>query len=182
MHSLFESFLRRIERRRFKRNIDRALALNLRGEVRSDGLISVDSRSCLEIAWQARDIHPWDQDLPQAERASLFVEQCLSDTDAAIGRLFERLRCVGLIELRVLDRSSEHTIISGSVLRHEYERLMVSSSGMRLKQMGLNYRLAGSRFESLESYTDHRAIPLDFARIINGRTDHDHSSPSENLH
>ncbi len=144
-------FLCNTERRRFLRNIHTALALNLRHEVRPDGLCLRSVCNRLEVEWWARNVHPWDRDLPADQKATLFVEQCLSDTDAAISRLFNRLPSVDVIEFRVLARSSERTIIAGTALRREFEQLTISSPGMRLKQLGLSYRLAGHDFEILEA-------------------------------
>jgi hypothetical protein len=143
-------FLRNTERRRFLRNIHTALALNLRHEVRTDGLCLRSVCNWLEVEWWARSVHPWDRVLPADQKATLFVEQCLSDTDAVISRLFDQLPSVDVIELRVL-ASSERTIIAGTALRREFEQLTISSPGMRLKQLGLSYRLAGHHFEALEA-------------------------------
>jgi hypothetical protein len=132
--------------------------LHLRGEVRSDGLDPINLTTQLQIEWRARDVHPWDRGLlSPARRAAAFVEQSLVDTEAAIHRLFEALPQVDVIALRVLDRTSEAVIISGTV-----SRLAASardenlSIGMRLLYLGLTYHSAGSLFEPLE---DHRSAP-----------------------
>lgn len=65
---------------RIRRRVIKALALNQRGEARRDGLALNYFRDRLEIEWQARNIHPWDRDLPPARVARLFAEQCLDDT------------------------------------------------------------------------------------------------------
>ncbi len=96
-----------------------------------------------------RDIHPSDRDLPPEEKASLFVEQCLSDTKAALHRLFEHLASIDIVELRVLARSREHAVIAGAVLRSELDQLSGLSPGMRLKHLGL--RLTGNHFELLDA-------------------------------
>jgi hypothetical protein len=152
IQSILQRLLHGIDRIRFRRNLEQALALNHRGEVRPDGLLLKDSRNHLAIVWQARLIHPWDQDLPEAQKASSFVEQCLADTDAAVSRLFERLPSVDVIEVSVLEPSSQCTIIAGTVSRWEFEQLASLSPGMRLKQMGMSYRITGSQFETLGSY------------------------------
>jgi hypothetical protein len=136
---------------RYRRNIETALALNRRGEVRRDGLSLKNACSRLEIEWVARDIHPWDRDLPPEEKATLFVEQCLSDTEAALHRLFEHLASIDIVELRVLAPSREHAVIAGTVLRSELDQLSGLSPGMRLKQLGLCYRLTGNHFELLDA-------------------------------
>ncbi len=151
MWRLLRRFFGANERLRYRRNIEAALALNRRGEVRRDGLSLKNACIRLEIEWVARDIHPWDRDLPPEEKATLFVEQCLSDTEATLHRLFERLASINIVELRVLAPSREHAVIAGTVLRSELDQLRGPSPGIRLKQLGLSYRLAGNRFELLEA-------------------------------
>jgi hypothetical protein len=108
----------KLNRFRYKHSVERALALHLRGEVRRDGLNLISLRTHLEIEWRARDIHPWDRGLLlPAARAAAFVEQSLADTEVAIYRLFGALPQVDAITLRVLDRTSEHLMISGTVSR-----------------------------------------------------------------
>jgi hypothetical protein len=84
-----------------RRRIERALALHVRGEVRSDGLKLWRLSNRLEIEWRARDIHPWDRHDPPDKRASLFVRQSLADTESAITRLFQALPQVDMIALTV---------------------------------------------------------------------------------
>jgi hypothetical protein len=57
MQGLLERLLRRIDRSRFRRNVEEALALDRRGKVRQDGQLIKDSRNWLVIVWQARDIY-----------------------------------------------------------------------------------------------------------------------------
>jgi hypothetical protein len=142
------------QRLRYRRNIETALALNRRGEVRCDGLCLKNTSNRLAIEWVARDIHPWDRELPPEEKATLFVEQCLSDTEAALHRLFEQLASIDIIELTVLAPSHEHAIIAGTVIRSELYQLKSLSPGMRLNQLGLHYRLMGSHFEALDPHPD----------------------------
>jgi hypothetical protein len=136
---------------RFQRGIEHALALNLRGEVREDGLTLSRVLSRLEIEWYARDIHPWDRDLPAEDRPYMFVQQCLSDTEAAISRLFERLPQVDTIDVRVLERRLNMPIIAGTVSRSGLERNSTLSVGMRLMLSGLTFRLSGCYFDALNS-------------------------------
>ncbi|MGA2879713.1 MAG: hypothetical protein ABSG13_12250 [Bryobacteraceae bacterium] len=158
MLHFLKALLRRLDRDRYQHDIERALALHLRGEARGDGLDPVSLTTQLQIEWRARDIHPWDRGLlSPARRAAAFVEQSLADTEAAIYRLFDALPQVDVIALRVLDQAAETVIISGTV-----SRLAVSardenlSIGMRLLYLGLTYHSAGSLFEPLE---DHRSSP-----------------------
>ena len=107
--------LRKIELWCYRRKIQRALALHLRGEVRIDGL-AADHISCrLDIRWRARDIHPWDRQCPQCEREALFAEQALADIEAAIHGLFERLPYVDVGDLTVVEPASEKLIANGTV-------------------------------------------------------------------
>jgi hypothetical protein len=126
-----------------------ALALNNRGEVRGDGLSLKHFHNRLEIEWQARDVHPWERDLPESRLTELFVEQCLDDTSAAIERLFCDLPEVEFIDFRVIDADSSAPIIYGSVGRSEAEALGQVSPGMKLKKLGATYRISNWRFEPL---------------------------------
>ena len=162
MLRVLEPFLRKWDSRRYRRNVKRALALHLRGEVRKDGLMLASVTTHMEIEWRARDIHPWDRPLlSQSERAATFVSQTLADTEAAVHRLFEALPQVDVIALRVLDPVAETVIISGAVTRpaalHRDERLSI---GMRLLYLGLTYHSAGALFEPLEQ-DQYPAIPAD---------------------
>ena len=152
MLHVLTTLLRKLEGLRYQRGIERALALHSRGDIRKDGLHATNLATQLRIEWRARDIHPWDRGLVSPpQRAAAFVEQSLADTEAAICRLFDALPQVDVIALRVLDRTSETVIISGTV-----SRLAVSardqnlSTGMRLLYLGLTYHSAGSLFEPLE--------------------------------
>jgi len=128
----------------FHRRVKRALALNLRGEARRDGLTVDNVSSHLEIRWRARDIHPWDRQRPRYEREVMFVEQALTDTEAAIDRLFEKLPEIDVIELSVVEPASETVIAAGTVHRSELNapRPRLSSVGMRLREVGIKYCFA----------------------------------------
>ncbi len=136
-------------RRRLHRRVIRALALNKRGEARSDGLSLSHFQNRLQIEWRAREIHPWDRDLPLARVTRLFAEQCLKDADAALNRLFATLPQIDVIEFKMLDPNSGASILSGTVTRSESMNVRAASSGMRLKQLGVRYRLQNWRFEPL---------------------------------
>jgi hypothetical protein len=135
--------------KRYRRKIERALALHLRGEVRRDGLKLKKLSNRLEIEWWARDIHPWDCNDSPDRRAWLFFRQCLADTEAAVTRLFQALPQVDVIALTVLERNSESVILSGTVDRCAAEPDAELSVGMRLWQRGIMYHSDGSRFEPL---------------------------------
>lgn len=144
MKQLFERCFRRLDLWRFRRNVDDALALHRRGEVRNDGLKLEGVYSHLEIRWHARDIHPWDRDLLRgSRRQAAFAEQALADTEAAILRLFERLPHVDIIALSVLEPASETLIAAGTVHRSELSgrRTHLLSVRMRLRDIGVQYNL-----------------------------------------
>lgn len=154
MWRLLANLTKRLDALRYRRGIERALALHLRDEVRSDGLTLKKLTNRLEIEWSARDIHPWDRnDLPE-EKASLFVRQCLADADAAITRLFRELPQVDTIALTVLEPHSESVIMAGTVDRDVVEPDAGLSVGMRLWQQGIKYHSDGFQFESLGSADD----------------------------
>jgi len=139
-----------IARRRLHRRVTRALALNRRGEARADELSLSHFQNRLEMEWRAREIHPWDQDLPLASAARLFAEQCLKDADAALERLFITLPEIDVIDFKMLDPSSGVPILSGAVTRSESMNIRATtSSGMRFKQLGVTYRLQNWHFEPL---------------------------------
>lgn len=148
-------------RQRFRDRVIRALALNRRSEVRRDGLLYDRICTRLEIDWQARDIHPWDRELGSAREARLFAEQCLADVEAALHRLFNLLPEIDLIALRVIDRESLAAILTGSVARDDMNAVdFAPSTQMRLKRLGLKYRLDGWRFEPLRDRSDRSPIDL----------------------
>jgi hypothetical protein len=155
MLRVLEPFLRKWDSRRYQRNVKRALALHLRGEVRRDGLTPIGVTTHVDIQWHARDIHPWDHDLlSQTQRALAYVQQSLSDTEAAICRLFEALPQVDVVTVKVLDRTEERVIISGSVSRLDFAaRDEHFAIGMRLLYLGLSYHSSGDLFEPIEEST-----------------------------
>lgn len=141
--------------RRLRARVRGALALNRRWEARKDGLGLVEISMRLEMKWRARPIHPWDRDLPQERAAPKFVEQALSDTEAALERLFASFPEVGLIDFKVLEaaRNSHRAIIAGAVSRKEFSERKSPAIGMRLRSVGITYRIVDSRFEPLSTET-----------------------------
>lgn len=144
-----KKFLRSLLQQRLRRRVIGALGVNCRAGVRNDGLPLRSIRSRLEVEWQARDIHPWDQGIAPEEAAQRFAQQCLEDVDAAISSLFESLPETDEIELRVFDPTSGNPIVAGAVTRVEAAAATAGSVGMKLKSLGLEYRLANWQFESL---------------------------------
>ncbi len=135
--------------RRLRRRVIKALALNQRGEARSDGLSLNHFQDRLKIEWRAREVHPWDRDFPAVRTAQLFAEQCLDDTNAALERLFADLPEIDVVEFKVTHPISGAPILSGSVARFEARTVRAHSSAMRLKQLGVVYRLQNWQFEPL---------------------------------
>lgn len=144
-----ENLIQRLDTLRYRRGIERALALHLRGEVRNDGLKLKKLSNRLEIEWQARDVHPWDRDDPPDRKASILVRQSLADTEAAITRLFQTLPTVDVIALTVREHNSERLIMAGTVHRSDAEPAAELSAGMRLWQRGVRYHSDGWFFEPL---------------------------------
>jgi hypothetical protein len=144
-----KGFLNYLTQQRLRRKVIGALEVNRRAGVRNDGLSLKRMSNRLEVEWQARGIHPWDLGLPPEREAQKFVEQCLEDVDAALSRLFEALPDTDEIELRVLDPTSAKPIVAGTVTRAQAVTASAGSVGMKLKSLGLVYRLANWQFESL---------------------------------
>ncbi len=134
---------------RITRRVARALALKSRGGVRND-VLPIDRLAVgLDVQWFARDVHPWDRDLPERRRAELFAQQCLEDVDAAIPRLFEQLPEIDVLEVGVLERGSKTKIVASVVRRSDLTGQGGSSLGMRLKTFGINYRCTDLRLEPI---------------------------------
>jgi hypothetical protein len=125
---------------RITRRVAHALALTPRGAVWNDVLAIDRLAIALHVEWFARDVHPWNDDLPERRRSELFAQQCLEDVDAAIPRLFEQLPEIDTLEIRVLERESKTQIITGVVQRSDLAIHVSSSLGMRLKTIGINYQ------------------------------------------
>jgi hypothetical protein len=145
----FKKFVTYLAQRRRQRRVIRALGLTQRAGFRNNGLSLKKLRNRLKIEWRARPIHPWEQGLSPERAAQRFVQQCLEDVDAAISWLFATLTDTDEIELRVIDPNSGNPIVTGTVTRLDAARAMASSVGMKLKSLGLVYRLANWQFESL---------------------------------
>jgi hypothetical protein len=151
MWQILKNCLHGLKLRMYRGRIGRVLARIGRGDVRRDGLRLNRICNRLEIQWRARDIHPWDRSLPLESSAAALVEQTLADTEAAIARLFEALPQVDVIDLTVLGPASETTVLAGTVHRSvltDSRRLL--SVRMRLRELGVDYRLSGSRFSGVE--------------------------------
>src|SRR6516225_10608979 len=115
MRSLLDKFLAVWSLRRVRRLLSNALALHRRGEVRSDGLPLLDVSIKLTVSWRARDVHPWDRDLPEERAAPRLLDQTLHDTEDAVERIFVAFPEADTLELNVLesDPASNRVLLSG---------------------------------------------------------------------
>jgi hypothetical protein len=143
--------IQKLDALRYRRGIERALALHRRGEARRDGLKLKKLSNRLAIEWQARDVHPWDRHNPPERKGALLVRQSLADAEAAITRLFQFLPQIDVIALTVLDHNSESVIMAGTVYRSAEEPDAELSVGMRLWERGVKYHSDGWVFEPLGS-------------------------------
>jgi hypothetical protein len=150
MWPIVETVLHRLEKTLHGHNIEWALALHRRGEVRSDGLEATRISNHLEIEWTARKIHPWDRG-QGGDSGFAFLDQTLADTDAALARLFEALPLIDAITLRIFDPASGAAIIAGTVYRSAISEVNENVSvRMRLNRWGLKFRSTGFCLEPLE--------------------------------
>ena len=147
MWSLLEK-LRPSRRLSISRALGDALALQRRGEARPDGISSFSFAIGLTVNWRARDVHPWDLDMPEERKAPRLVDQTLRDTEAAIERIFAAFPEVNTLEVNVFERepASEQVILAGVVVRSDLGRCSSTSIGMRLRMLGVNNRLAEQHF------------------------------------
>jgi hypothetical protein len=177
------SFLKKLRgdraARRLFAKVHRALALNRRGEARTDGLPLVEVSMRLEVKWRARGLHPWDYDLPNEEAAAKFIEQGLFDTEAALERLFASNPEVGCIDFEVLERKpdSVSAIIAGVVQKKEFAERKSPAIGMRLRSVGVNYHIVDSHFAPLAREPQRTEDARDAAK--SHRIDSSHSAPRQ---
>jgi hypothetical protein len=124
----------------YRSRVKQALKLKQRGGVREDGLNLSDLQHRLEVRWHARDVHPWDRHLPREKRRAAFIGQALTDTEAAISRLFESLPEVDVINLKVMEPETDSILLSGEVLRYDFHHVRPSPSvRMRLTEIGVSF-------------------------------------------
>ena len=133
-------FLRGLGDWGYRRSVRRALALHSRGEARADGLTLLRIRNRLQIQWRSRDVHPWDLGVAPEQRAAMFHEQLVADTEAAILRLFQALPQIDRIDLQVLEPNSESVVLAGTVNRSALISVRsLPSVRMRLQLLGVNF-------------------------------------------
>jgi hypothetical protein len=152
-----KTFLAQLSQTRLHRAARKALKLAPRGGVRNDVLVlsklSKVTEQELQLEWLAREVHPWDRDLPSWRQAELFCQQALQDTEAAILRLFRMLPDVAHVEVRVLDpQAANRVILAGKVERDEIPWVCrLESIKMRLLMMGVRFLMAGGHLEPLSA-------------------------------
>jgi hypothetical protein len=102
----------------------------------------------LKVEWQARDVHPWNEDLPVGRRAELLTTELMADTIVAIRQIFERLAEVDVIHIRVLaPNAPDKTVLAGTVCRDDVDAAQACRSpAMSLKLLGVQYCLADGCF------------------------------------
>jgi hypothetical protein len=139
------------ERRRLRHRVLKTLKLGSRGAECETGLPLRRLSTRLEVEWYARDVHPWDRDLPQEQRTKRFVEESLKDTVAAIWRMFDHLPEIDTIDLRVLEPNHPHKpLFAGTVCRDDVNAAgSCLSPAMSLKALGVRFRLADGCLEPL---------------------------------
>jgi hypothetical protein len=105
----------------------------------------------LRLEWRARDVHLWDRDLPEPLQAQQFVRQSLADADAAIARLFETVPELQVADIAVRAPGSDLVIMAGTVHRDDLRTSTRLSVEMRLKTLGIQYRVIGCRFDPIST-------------------------------
>ncbi len=102
----------------------------------------------LKVEWYARDLHPWDRDLPIERRAERFAAAMMADTVVAIRQIFERLAEIDAIQIRVLDPTEPHkTILAGTVCRDDLNASRgCPSPAMSLKLLGVQHLMTEGCF------------------------------------
>jgi hypothetical protein len=132
------------ERRRLRSRVLKTLTLAPRGGVASDGLLLRSTSVSLKVDWYARDVHPWDGDLPAERRAELFAAELMADTVVAIRQMFERLAEIDVIQVRVLEPNAPHqALLAGTVCRDDLSAARgCPSPAMNLKLLGVHCLVA----------------------------------------
>jgi hypothetical protein len=135
------------ERRRLRRRVVKGLTLTPRGAVASDRLWLRDMSLALTVEWYARDLHPWDCDLPAERRAEVFTSELMADTVVAIRQMFDRLPEVGVIDVRVLEPNEPHqALLAGTVHREDLSATQhCPSPAMNLRLLGVHCRVPDRR-------------------------------------
>jgi hypothetical protein len=135
----------------FVARVQRAIALHRRGEARTDGLRLIALSTTMRVEWVARDIHPRDRKFRRERAQRLFSQQCLDDTDAAIGRLFEEMPDLDILEIRVLREACGPPLLAGVINRDQVKPVTNLAPGMKLKTLGIRFQIVNWQLEPLSA-------------------------------
>jgi hypothetical protein len=124
------------------------MALHWRGEARCDGLRLTAARTVLQLEWLARDLHPWDRDLPRVRAHLEFSAQCFDDTEAAITRLFNEIPVLDAIEVCIRREAAQSPLLTGTVEREDFERIERAPAALKLRRVGLKFCMSNEGLES----------------------------------
>lgn len=134
-----------------------ALRLHLCGVPHRDDPKLMDMTVRLQVRWRARELHPWYHDLPD-QAARELAQQTLSDTDTVLERIFAACPDADVIELTVIEPNPDgnRRVMFGTVRRDEFAQWHPPSTDMRLRLVGLHYRLVDEKLEPLpaERYSE----------------------------
>jgi hypothetical protein len=131
------------ERRRLRNRVIKGLELAPRGGVAKDRLQLRQASLSLSVEWQARDIHPWDGDLPLAQQTARFTRELMTDTLVAIRQLFDDLAEVDVIQIRVCGPNEpDRAVLAGTVCRNDLNTAAsCPSPAMSLRLLGIQPHL-----------------------------------------
>ena len=148
---LITRFVQERRQRQMWRRLAKALGIGRRPADSADVTPLRHVSTHMEIEWYARDIHPWDRDLPDKRKAALFAEGSLAHTATAIRRAFERFPEVTSVSIRVLAPRKPHGILfAGSVSRLDLAGVPENlSPAMTLKLLGITYQMSDGVLEPL---------------------------------
>lgn len=129
------------ERQCLRTRVARALKPAARGGVLNDVLSLKAVSACVTVEWYARDVHPWDRDLPAESQAELLLDTARIDTLAAIRALFGTLPEVSEMRIRVIEPHAPHqALFDGTVLREDADDVPTSvSPAMQLNILGIRH-------------------------------------------
>ena len=90
-------------------------------------------------------------DLCSSRAAKKLAEQSLADTEAALERIFSACPDVDVVELSVMepDREGDRRIMFGAVQRNEFQQWHPLSTNMRLRLVGLHFRMVDDHMDPL---------------------------------
>jgi hypothetical protein len=81
----------------------------------------------------------------------LFAQQCLADTEAAVSRLFNEVPVLDAIEVKVRKDQGGPALMLGIVKRSEVGLCSSQSIAMKLRSLGLRFRLHNLRLEPIDA-------------------------------